>query len=237
PTGPPSVCLTTPTDSTCSNYTIPASTISAAVSDICKASSFLPGCSLNTACADHSLNQTYCAPLTVLATLCTAKEDTALTGAACSKSYQTFCSNSSLIPACKTQVAFPELPSGKIATGLIYSVCQEMPGMKGCKICPAPEASTGYSVCDEMAALKDLCLDMPEMTQCPSYNKMCNSTKFAPFCSANSSGGHGGHGGHGNNNQTTPGTDKGKNDANAMASSLVMTSVLAAIAGLVSMTL
>ncbi|KAG0058631.1 hypothetical protein BGZ89_001101, partial [Linnemannia elongata] len=84
----------------------------------------------------------------ILATLCTAKEDTAVTQAACAKSYSVFCSATSLIPNCKTQGAFPGLPSGKIVTGAIYSVCQEMPGMTDCKICPAPDAS-GYSQCDE----------------------------------------------------------------------------------------
>ncbi|KAG0220683.1 hypothetical protein B0O80DRAFT_439576 [Mortierella sp. GBAus27b] len=179
---PVSVCLSTPTNATCSNYTIPASNITTAISDICKTASYLPGCSLNTACsADSKLNATYCAPLTVLASLCKPTDDAAVTSAVCSKTYGVFCADNSLIPGCKSQPAFPGLPSGKAVTGAVYSVCQEMPSMTGCTICPAPDA-TGYSKCDEVKAWKDLCLDMPEMSQCPSYNTMCNSTKFAPFC-------------------------------------------------------
>ncbi|KAF9912603.1 hypothetical protein EC991_010028 [Linnemannia zychae] len=234
----PSVCLTNPADASCANYSIPAANLTSAISEICTANKFLPGCSLNNACtADKSLNPTYCAPLTVLATLCTAKEDTALTQAVCSKSYSVFCGATSLIPNCKTQVAFPGLPSGKVVTGAVYSVCQEMPGMTDCKICPAPGA-TGYSDCDEVAAWKGLCLDMPDMTQCPSYNSMCKNTTFAPFCNATykapatpppttsgavdpkPSGDHSGHG--------------GQNAAVSLAGSMTLVSALAAIAAGVS---
>ncbi|KAG0076851.1 hypothetical protein BGZ90_008086 [Linnemannia elongata] len=184
-----------------------------------------------------SLNPTYCAPLTILATLCTAKEDTAVTQAACAKSYSVFCSATSLIPNCKTQGAFPGLPSGKIVTGAIYSVCQEMPGMTDCKICPAPDAS-GYSQCDEVSAWKGLCLDMPDMTQCPSFNAMCKNTTFAPFCNATykapaapattsgsadpkpTGGDHSGHG--------------GQNAASSLAGSMTMVSALAVIAAGIS---
>ncbi|KAF9434293.1 hypothetical protein BGZ76_008255 [Entomortierella beljakovae] len=184
PTTAPTGCLATPTNSSCSSFTIPDATLTGAIDEICKTSSFLPGCSLNTACkSDPSLNATYCAPLTVLASLCTAAEDTNITSTACAKSYSLFCSKDSLIPACKTQLAFPGLPSGKIVTGTVYSICQDMPSMTDCKICPGPDA-TGYSNCDEVKAWKGLCLDMPDMTQCPSFNTMCNSTKFAPFCSS-----------------------------------------------------
>ncbi|GJJ78058.1 hypothetical protein EMPS_10417 [Entomortierella parvispora] len=179
-----SVCLTTPTDPSCSTFTFPNATLSAAIGDICKTSSFLPGCSLNTACAaDASLPATQCAPLTILATLCTATDDTAVTTAVCSKTYGVFCAANSLIPSCKTQVAFPGLPSGKAVAGAVYSICQEMAAMTDCKICPAPDA-TGYSSCDQVKAWKGLCLDMPDMKQCPSYNDMCKATPFAPFCTA-----------------------------------------------------
>ncbi|KAF9310196.1 hypothetical protein BG000_010560 [Podila horticola] len=186
PTGapvPPSVCLTTPTDASCATYNLPNATLTTAISDICKTSSFLPGCSLNTACAaDASLPAAQCAPLTILATLCGATDDVALTSAVCSKTYNVFCSATSLIAACKTQKAFPGLPSGKAVTGTVYSICQSMASMTDCKICPAPEG--GYSKCDEVSAWKGLCLDMPDMPECPSYNAMCKATPFAPFCTA-----------------------------------------------------
>ncbi|KAF9117683.1 hypothetical protein BGW39_001899, partial [Mortierella sp. 14UC] len=167
-------------------------------------------------------------------------DDTALTQAVCAKSYSVFCGATSLIPNCKTQVAFPGLPSGKLVTGAVYSVCQEMPGMSDCKTCPAPDTS-GYSQCDEVAAWKGLCLDMPEMTQCPSYNAMCKNTTFAPFCNATykapaapattsgaadpkPSGDHSGHG--------------GQNAAASLAGSMTLVSALAAIAaGISSMVL
>lgn len=223
----PSECLTTPTNTTCSTFVIPTANITSAISDICTTSSFLPGCSLNSACStDSSLNATYCAPLTILASLCTAAEDTALTSTVCSKTYSVFCSNNSVIPACKSQVAFPGLPSGKIVTGTVFSVCQEMPMMKDCSSCPGPDAS-GYSKCDEVKAWKGLCLDMPDMSQCPSFNTMCSNTKFAPFCSAQ----------YVSPNTTTatttgsPSTPTGKNGAGALAGSLFMTSLAAIAAG------
>ncbi|KAG0352347.1 hypothetical protein BG005_008192 [Podila minutissima] len=213
PTGapvPPSVCLTTPTDASCATYNLPNATLTTAISDICKTSSFLPGCSLNTACtADASLPAAHCAPLTILATLCSAPDDVALTSAVCSKTYNVFCSATSLIAACKTQKAFPGLPSGKAVTGTVYSICQSMPSMTDCKICPAPEG--GYSKCDEVAAWKGLCLDMPDMTECPPYNTMCKATPFAPFCDraykapgapAGPTPTGGDHSGHGSGNKT-----------------------------------
>ncbi|KAF9196498.1 hypothetical protein BGZ49_002805 [Haplosporangium sp. Z 27] len=232
-------CLETPTNTTCSSFVIPVANIATAISDICKTSSFLPGCSLNTACsADSTLNATYCAPLTILATLCTATEDVNVTSPVCSKTYSVFCSKDSLIPGCKSQPAFPGLPSGKIVTDAVYSVCKEMPMMTDCKICPGPDATTGYSNCDEVKALKGLCLDMPEMSQCSSYNAMCNSTKFTPFCSndytapknstttvptntpitttTTAAGGHASH---------------STNGAGVFTSSLVMTTLVAVVVG------
>ncbi|KAF9157997.1 hypothetical protein BGX20_003625 [Mortierella sp. AD010] len=237
PTTAPSVCLSAPTNATCSSFVIPSATITSAIGDICKASSFLPGCSLNTACsADSSLNATYCAPLTILATLCTAVDDTALTNSTCGTTYNVFCSKDSLIPGCKSQPAFPGLPSGKAVTGAIYSVCQEMPMMTDCKICPAPDAKTGYSNCDEVKAWKGLCLDMPDMTQCPPFNTMCNSTKFAPFCSMDYKSPNNGAVTSPSNttNTTSPSTStggNGKSGAGALAGSVVMTSLVAIVAG------
>lgn len=231
------VCLTTPTDASCSNFTIPNDNINTAINDICKTSSYLPGCSLNTACtADSKLNATYCAPLTVLASLCKAAEDTAVTGAVCSKTYSVFCSASSLIPACKSQPAFPGLPSGKLVTGTVYSICQEMPAMTDCKICPAPDA-TGYSNCDEVKAWKGLCLDMPDMTQCPSFNTMCNNTKFAPFCDSS----YKSPAGSGSNPPSSGGDHSGHGDKNGSAStsvvSWVMSAFLAAAVGATTLVL
>ncbi|KAF8929270.1 hypothetical protein EDD21DRAFT_383932 [Dissophora ornata] len=232
-----SVCLTTPTDASCSNYTIPAANITSAISDICTVSSFLPGCSLNTACnADSTLNATYCAPLTILASLCTPADDAALTVPVCSKTYSVFCSTSSLIPACKTQSAFPGLPSGKVVTGTVYSICQDMPMMTDCTICPGPDATTGYSKCDEVKAWKGLCLDMPDMTQCPAFNAMCTNTTFAPFCSrtynAPSSSAA-----TPTVSSTTPNPTARSSSANAVIGSLFMTSLFAVAAGVTAFVL
>ena len=229
----PSVCLTTPTDASCSTYSIPNATITAAIGDICKTSSFLPGCSLNTACtADSTLPAANCAPLTILATLCTAADDAALTTAVCAKTYSVFCSATSLIPACKSQAAFPGLPSGKAVTGAIYSVCQEMPGMADCKICPGPDA-TGYSKCDEVKAWQGLCLDMPDMKQCPPYNTMCTNTKFAPFCSKTYKAPNGGNGTPTASGSTpAPSGDHSnhQNGAGVAAASMALVSAFAAVA-------
>ncbi|KAF9979091.1 hypothetical protein BGZ73_006328 [Actinomortierella ambigua] len=238
--GAPSPCLTTPTNATCSTFTFDTAALKKDVDSICTVSSFLPGCSLSTACrADPSLPQAQCHPLTVLATLCTAAEDKSLTSATCSKTYDVYCGAGSVIPQCKNQTAFPGLPSGKIVTGSVYSICQEMPAMKDCSICSAPDA-TGYSKCDEVKAWSNLCMDMPDMSQCPSYNTMCKNTSFAPFCDAkykapNSNGttpppttkpeDHSGHSGH-------------KSNAMALTNSLSMTAVLTVlVAGISSMVL
>ncbi|KAF9129077.1 hypothetical protein BG015_004250, partial [Linnemannia schmuckeri] len=47
----PSVCLTNPADASCANYSIPATNITSAITEICTANKYLPGCSLNVACA------------------------------------------------------------------------------------------------------------------------------------------------------------------------------------------
>ncbi|KAG0202029.1 hypothetical protein BGX28_005312 [Mortierella sp. GBA30] len=239
PTTTPSVCMTTPTDASCSTYNVPNATVNAAISDICKASSFLPGCSLNVACtADSTLPAANCAPLTILATLCTAADDAALTTAVCSKTYSVFCATNSLIPACKSQAAFPGLPSGKAITGAVYSICQSMPGMTDCKICPGPDA-TGYSKCDEVKAWSGLCLDMPDMNECPPFNTMCTNTKFAPFCSNSykapaASNGTASATASGSTPTPTGGDHSGHNGAGVVGGSLTMVSALAAVAAAVS---
>ncbi|KAI1321360.1 hypothetical protein EDD11_006698 [Mortierella claussenii] len=239
PTAAPSGCLVTPTDAACSTFAIPNATVTDAIHQICSTNSYLPGCSLDTACsADSKLNATYCAPLTILASLCTPTDDAAVTGAVCSKTYSVFCAANSLIPACKTQSAFPGLPSGKAITGAVYSICQDMSAMTDCKICPAPEA-TGYSKCDEVKAWKGLCLDMPDMKQCPSYNTMCSSTKFAPFCDskytapasptapAGTSTTPAGTGATPSSTGDHSGHTNAPNSASALSGSLVMASLLA----------
>ncbi|KAG0232567.1 hypothetical protein BGW42_008081 [Actinomortierella wolfii] len=238
----PSPCLTNPANATCATYTFDSATLNKDIDAICTASSFLPGCSLNAACkADPKLPQAQCNPLTVLATLCTAAEDKAITSAACAKSYDVYCGANSVIEACKTQTAFPGLPSGKLVTGTVYAICQDMPKMKDCSICPAPDAS-GYSKCDEVKAWSGLCLDMPDMSQCPSFNNMCKNTTFAPFCDAsykapNSNGtttpggNHGDHSGHGGNGDKKP-----ESSAFALSSTLSMTAILTTVvAGVASL--
>ncbi|KAG0269940.1 hypothetical protein DFQ27_001489 [Actinomortierella ambigua] len=241
-----SPCLTNPANATCSTYTFDTAALNKDVDAICSVSSFLPGCSLSTSCrADPSLPQSQCHPLTVLATLCTAPEDKNLTATSCATSYNAYCGATSVIPQCKNQTAFPGLPSGKIVTGTVYSICLDMPGMKGCSICPAPDA-TGYSKCDEVKAWSDLCLDMPDMSQCPPFNAMCKNTAFGPFCDAsykapvNNGTAPGGNGTASPSPSTPTPTGGSGNGSGAMAltSSLSMTAVLTVVvAGISSMVL
>lgn len=50
-----------------------------------------------------------------------------------------------------------DLPSSDQVSGMIYSICDQMPMMPGCKTCPAPE-SDGISRCDLWKTYRTLCM-------------------------------------------------------------------------------
>jgi hypothetical protein len=76
-----------------------------------------------------------------------------------------------------------QVPSAREASGLIYMICQEMPNMKDCELCPPP--ANGVSNCDILSAYSKLCLDMPGMSQCAKWDTFCkDSGNLQPFCPA-----------------------------------------------------
>ncbi|KAI9003723.1 hypothetical protein BC832DRAFT_559785 [Gaertneriomyces semiglobifer] len=97
------------------------------------------------------------------------------------------------------------LPDAKTASGFVASICTEMPTMKDCQgdaACPAANATSGVSDCKVMSVYSALCLDMPNMTQCPAWKTFCDGNgKPAPFCAAGGAPAHDhSDGSHGHDN-------------------------------------
>ena len=77
-----------------------------------------------------------------------------------------------------------EVPSPIVASSNIYSICNEMPNMSACNVCPSPDPITLVSNCNVLQVYSDLCLEMPNMYQCKSWHTMCQvSYNATQYCS------------------------------------------------------
>ena len=74
------------------------------------------------------------------------------------------------------------IPTARNASNAIYLICNEMPMMADCKICPPPLAQTGLSDCPLLDTLSKLCRDMPGMTECSRFSSFCSANPNSSFC-------------------------------------------------------
>lgn len=79
------------------------------------------------------------------------------------------------------------IPNLNTTSTIITSICKEMPFMDACGSCGLgdhPFASANLQNCASLASYSNLCLLMPNMTQCyPSYPSFCTAIQgSSPFC-------------------------------------------------------
>eukprot|EP00126_Sphaerothecum_destruens_P015085 Sdes_comp8998_c0_seq1m415 len=171
-------CQTHPENPACINYKLPINVASQGVDMNCKMMSFMPSCTLQTTCPHlQSPPAPLCAPFPLLKQSCID-----MPGMMGCKVYATYCSNISVVEECSEAV--PYLPTTKEATSSISSICKEMQ-MDACSSCNLNDGT-----CDLLTTYSNLCIAMPDMSQCSYWSKMCVSTSplsSTLFCVASSS--------------------------------------------------
>ncbi|TPX65572.1 hypothetical protein SpCBS45565_g05113 [Spizellomyces sp. 'palustris'] len=184
-------CPTTPTDPNCASFRLSDSIATAQVDTLCSEMSGMPGCAIQQQCASGGVPQQYCSPMSLYADICTS--DMPAMGSC--KTFVNMCGNSSTIAPtvnaqCKeaTSTALPGIPTSKIATQNIKSICTEM-SMPGCEQCSIPSDTAGYAQCDLLGTYSLLCKAMPDMRQCAEWKQMCAATPGLSLCSTSSNGG------------------------------------------------
>jgi solute carrier family 31 (copper transporter), member 1 len=123
----------------------------------------MPGCSMLKTCRNKD---DFCDDKVIHSIICQEMPKMA----ACSG----YVANCAAAPICNL------LPSSKVVTKQIYSICNEM-DMPGCDRCKLNDSSV-YSDCDLLSTYANLCTQMPRMGQCSTYNAMCAANTSLPWC-------------------------------------------------------
>lgn len=126
----------------------------------------MPGCSVQKACMANNLDQNskYCAPMTLLATLCT---DMPEMKNGCT-TYTTVCAPGSTVPECAQYPPIPNIPGWDSSRSAVLSICNDMT-MDQCSACNT------MSCPSPLDTLVALCADMPDMSQCTIVNSWCSA--------------------------------------------------------------
>jgi len=112
---------------------------------------------------------TYCEPFAILKEVCT---DMPMSGCG---NYTRMCAANTVVEQCSTPMV--ALPTTERAKNFTRSICMEM-SMDGCDECTKEPMK-----CDWLSTYSNLCLSMPDMTQCSAWKKMCVSIPTWPLCS------------------------------------------------------
>ncbi|KAK9675127.1 hypothetical protein K7432_016633, partial [Basidiobolus ranarum] len=67
-----SPCYTDPTSATCADFKMEDATLDASISSLCKAMSYMPGCSVNKICTDSTTYSAkpWCSKMSIVANVC-----------------------------------------------------------------------------------------------------------------------------------------------------------------------
>ncbi|KAK9764646.1 hypothetical protein K7432_007688 [Basidiobolus ranarum] len=175
-----SPCYTDPTSAACADFKMEGATLDASILSLCKAMSYMPGCSVNKICTDSPAYSAkpWCSKMSIVANVC---QNDMPKMAGC-KAWVSLCGNStSVVKQCKNEPEISNIPTTAEAFGFITSICTEM-NMPGCDKCIANPKG-----CDNISTYSDLCKSMPEMSQCKKWSAMCNATPDLPFCTSGTS--------------------------------------------------
>ncbi|KAJ3113548.1 hypothetical protein HDU96_003285 [Phlyctochytrium bullatum] len=175
-------CYDDPTVDACEDFEIPADNATLAVTNLCRAMDWMPGCRVAEVCRnDRNLNATakFCRPVAVLSDIC-AFDMPRMRGCA---TYQKVCKPGTKVKQCSRDLPLPYIPTTSETLSLVRSICDEM-DHTGCEQCVAGSGKP----CDAFTVYANLCLVMPSMGQCSRFHNLCSSTPNFPLCSP--TGGH-----------------------------------------------
>jgi len=172
-------CFQNNTDAACATFRYPESQARADVEKLCmgKMGLVMPSCSIDRLCRNTERTEIkdslFCEPFTTLKEGCADMK----MGHICDD-YTSLCAPGSVVEQCSTSIL--PLPKTMRAKNLTKSICMEM-DMDGCSKCANETAG-----CDWLQVYSDLCLMMPEMSQCSAWKQMCLAIPAWPLCAISS---------------------------------------------------
>jgi len=173
-------CIKNSTQASCSSYVYPTESARGDITSLCSAMSFMPGCTLDRTCntsRSDIADSPYCDEFAVVREICAF--DTGMSMMKGCSGYNSMCVSGTAVMQCSLNVL--TIPSTMIAKNLTLGICNEMT-MDGCEKCSATGAP-----CDWLSVYSNLCIQMPDMSQCGAWQTMCRSIPDWPLCKADSS--------------------------------------------------
>ncbi|KAJ3411587.1 hypothetical protein HDV05_002007 [Chytridiales sp. JEL 0842] len=177
---------------------MPNSTAINSLHSLCLVMDWMPGCTVMNLCGlgpqqttsmekglrGNVLDEEFCDPFRVLADICQS-DMPRMKG--CAK-YRELCPTGTAVEQCTSPPpTLPYLPTTKFASELVTSICTEME-MHGCQECMATKQLLNGGVeilkkpCKWFETYASLCLMMPEMEQCATFQNLCSATPHFPLC-------------------------------------------------------
>jgi len=169
-------CVINPTDPSCAKYVLPDSTILPFISALCGMMPTMPGCTINSICQDPQYSGSeYCKPFAVYKVLC--NDMPKMNNCTAYKSMCSPINGTSSVQQCKMNAI--QAPNSSYCFSLITDMCSEM-FMDGCAECTKS--------CEYLQYYSDMCLSMPDMSDCADWKKMCSPIGDWPLCNSEAAG-------------------------------------------------
>jgi len=144
---------------------------------LCTSMPSMVACSVNRICGQMStsVGGIYCSPFSIMADICSG-DMSSMNGC---QDFLALCGNGTMVAQCRTPTL--SLPAGAQLRNQIISICSSMP-MGGCEKCYNDTGKTYIPSCDAFLVYSNLCVEMPEMSQCALWNGYCASIPSWTIC-------------------------------------------------------
>lgn len=160
-------CIVDSSAASCTAYSYPDASSSADVANLCDMMPNMVGCSILSMCSNGTISSKskYCHPFSILADICAA--DTGMSAMRGCYNYNALCKSGSVVAQCSSSHPVPGLPTTFSAEQQTISMCKQM-SMTGCATC-----QSSIDCADPFAAFTQVCMEMPGMSGCFNWKKMC----------------------------------------------------------------
>lgn len=182
-TGP---CYTNPTAAQCATFKRADAEWTSDVASLCSAMSFMSGCTLWKQCKAGQASGDFCTPASLAADLCV--DMPRMKGC---EAYTALCARGTKVAQCTTPGPVPDLVTTYPAKEAVDAICTSM-SMTDCASCS--ETGLKFAKCpDPLGTLSALCIAMPGMGECASFQQMCATdaveSSFSSLCSGQNTDG------------------------------------------------
>eukprot|EP01135_Chromosphaera_perkinsii_P001377 Nk52_evm8s165 gene=Nk52_evmTU8s165 len=184
-------CMTDPSEAACVDYTCPEPIATNTTDGLCSSMPDMAVCDIRTSCGHGSQDQLeYCSPFSLMKIGCLDMPGMSecVTYAGSPSKPSGMCQTGTVVKQCAQPV--PTVPGYMTLEKQITDICTSMP-MSGCEKCMSGNTFDKSKSCQRLRVYSDLCLAMPDMSQCADWKNMCASDSNAmaggDLCSADSS--------------------------------------------------